>query len=189
MILSMDSKGCSRYKSYEYRSAHFTVHTQNSYAQNTETSAAQRSGSFFESSITKNWFSTPHDFDNYGVQSSSSTPVTKLIESMSKRESEPEVMLAHQRAVSPIEVHQTSHSKYVANLESGKPDTLTLDSERADLHYHDTALNEYNGMCVDIKPQMETPQGNGSSAAVTKSENNSSHEFMPRTRTRRVYHM
>jgi hypothetical protein len=190
MMLSLDSDGQARYQSYEYRSDRFTLDPQ--YSQRTETAAVQRSGSFFESSITKNWFSLPQDLDAYCSKSSSPTPVSNLFDSMSKREPEPELMLAYQRAVSSIEKYQKALSKYVTKLESGGVDALILDSERADLlllyRDADITVNEYRGMYnVNIQLPTHANRVNGSSPA--KSASNSSQAIIPRTRARMVFHM
>jgi hypothetical protein len=201
VMLCMDSEGWPRYQPYEYRSDQFTVDPQYLSPQKTDLSAAQHSvpsttGSFFESSFTKNWFSAPRDLDAYCSQSSSSTTVSRLFDSISKREPEPEVMFVYQRAVSSIEKYQRALSKYVENLESGRVDTLILDSERADLLllYQDayTTVNEYQRLYnVESKPQTHAHRDNGSSSAVRKSESNSSttNAQTPRTRARRIYHM
>ncbi len=190
MMLSMDSEGRSQYQPYEYRSEHFTVDPQYSSPPNLGTPAAPSStGTFFEGSFTKNWFSIPRDLDAYCSQSSSSTPASSLFDSVSKREPEPEVMSVYQRAVSAIEKYQIALSNYVANLESGSVDTLTLDSERADLLllYQDayTTVNSYQGMYNIGRREI------GSSTAVCKSESVSApaHAQTPRTRLRRIYHM
>ena len=75
---------------------------------------------------------------------------------MSKREPEPELMLAYQRAVSSIEKYQKALSKYVAKLESGGVDALILDSERTDLLllYRDADIK-----CVWVLERKLSAQG------------------------------
>jgi hypothetical protein len=200
VMLSMDPHGRPHYQAYEYRSEHFTVDPQYPSPEKPEAPAAQHSisstGSFFESSFTKNWFSIPRELDAYCSQSSSSTPASRLFDSMSRREPEPEVMLVYQRAVSSIEKYQTELTKYVANLESGTVDTRTLDSERAGLLllYQDAynTVNEYQGMYhVDTKLPTQPSREIDSSTALNKSENYSLSSLAqtPRTRARLIYHM
>jgi hypothetical protein len=194
IMLSMNLEEQPRYQLYEYRSANFAVDPQNSQTHFREKLAKKGSGSIFESSMTKNWFSVPHDSDSYCSSPASSSPVSGRFDSMSTRGADPALFLAYQRSTSLIGKYQKALSKYIANLESGRIDALTLDSERAALLllYRDAevTVNAYQRMYnLDINPSTDTGREFESSTAVPKSENNSSNAFTPRARTRRVYHM
>ena len=193
IMTSVDLHGTITSQEYEYRSDRFVVDPVYKPAAEPSGSdevqfkrdVATPTGSFFESSITRNWFSCPKDLDAYFSPSPTPAPSARIYQPQTNAD----VSLVYKSAKAAVERYETGLALYLAKLESGSVDVETLEAERMDLmrHYQDAFSNV---------AEYQTIYKSAEAASLVHVEGVSSDEWLvaptpqsQRARAKRVFHM
>ena len=194
IMVSIDSQGYSRCQEYQYRSDNFSVDPAYASTSQGDVNSPNKSflstGSFFESSFTKNWFSIPKDLDAYQSYSPSPSPADWVhppgnVQGLTDPFGE--VSIVYENATAAVDTYEKGLSIYLANVESGKVDPQELERERNAL------MDLYQGAFSNVSKYKQIyNQNNGFDTAPDNfrsfDSRYTSNQQQP-VRARRVFHM
>jgi hypothetical protein len=192
IMVSIDSQGASHSQEYEYRSDKFFVDPAYGAAIQgglVTNRSSVSTGSFFESSFTKNWFSIPRDIDSCQSYSPSPTPVDwhnhpGAVPDTGKDSS---VSSIYENAAIAVQIYERSLSQYLAKVESGNGDAQELENERIALM--DMYQNAFSNVSQYRQIYDQSKSNPSGAEAIRASHSQERARMQAPSRSRRVFHM